>query len=98
MNIEKAKFDFKTLLFTLFFPLSLLYCDYIVKVGIYKEIAASEFLYTLLFSIAFGLLFCLLSSLFSKRINTIIALSLSFVICVYYSFQYLYFLCKPITR
>ena len=74
--------------FFLFFPIAVFYLECVFRLGAYGSLMN---FYTLMFSIAGGVLFVLLSTIFNRRVNRIVADCLLGGLGVLYSLHYVYY-------
>ncbi len=86
-DLKKIRFD--VIKVWLFLPLSVLWMELFVKLMIYHSL--TDLHYTILFSLAAGILCTFFCTLFSEKVNRRILIVFSALISFFYSFEYVYF-------
>ncbi|MDF2686800.1 MAG: sulfatase [Clostridia bacterium] len=84
INQRKSFYSF------LFFPLVLIYLELIFRFLIYKSLNIG-FLFTVGFALPIGIILYMISTLFSKKTNFVIAIFLTVFFCTLYSAQFVYY-------
>ncbi len=77
--------------FLLFFPVTILYLEIVLKVSVYHTLFNIGLLYMTLFSIAAGLILTLCCSFFSRKINHIVAIALTSLLTLLFCAQVVYY-------
>ena len=76
-----------------FFPVSILYMELIVKMACFDETPGEALLYTGLFSVSVGLGCCLLASLWKPKTNEVLTVVLLTLLTLLFIAQTVYFKC-----
>ncbi len=81
----------KNILKLFFFPILILYFETLLKFFIYDRVFNIGYVYMCFFSLPFGLMFYLLSTGFSEKVNKIIFYSIIVFLTLYYGTQIIYY-------
>lgn len=73
------------------FSILIIYLELILKIFIFKNFFNTGIIFTIIFSIPFILLFTTLSKIFNEKINKIFFYILTFITCIYYEVQLVFF-------
>lgn len=72
-------------------PLFMLYLELVLRFLLFGKVSGRQFAYSVLFSFSAGLLFAVLTSLFTKKVNYILTLVISGFLTVYFGVQLIYY-------
>lgn len=75
----------------IYFLISTLYLEILIKLVIAKHILNVGLLYLLIFTIPFILLFTILTKAFSPKINKIVGFIIALILTIYFEVQYIFF-------
>ena len=77
--------------FLLFFPVTILYMEIVLKITVYHTLFNIGLVYMTLFSIAAGLILTLCCSFFSRKVNRIVAIVLTSLLTLLFCVQVVYY-------
>lgn len=92
-NVKNLRIDkFKSVMITqLFFPTTLLYLELLFRFCVYGFTIDMGYIYMPIFTFSIGFLISALCGCFSKKINRILTIALTFTTCAYYIFHFMYY-------
>jgi len=86
-----SPFSLRSAVAFLFFPAAIFYMEILIKIFCFHNLFNRGLLYTLLFTLPIGLIVSVICSLFSKKINRVLSITLLSIITLIFGIQTVYF-------